>query len=260
MAAPLAAAAAAAGINFLGGLAGAGIQARHNRKMAELQHRHNWEILQYQLAYNHPSQQMARFLEAGLNPNLIYGQGNPGNMDFFRYPEVQPANFQAPFANVGSTIAQMRLLESQAALNEVKITESTAKRAVLEAQESLIKANPYLNKEYIDSLVKNLTAVAQLKEREALIMNSFEWYPGKEPGELIKSSVMSRKIHAEIENLERKYKLQELDAKIKAQVIQSKQFENDLKEIEVKFLRDAEINPGHVWQFIMLLLSKLAGR
>lgn len=35
--------------------------------------RENWEI---QNAYNAPSAQMARYKEAGLNPNLIYGQSN----------------------------------------------------------------------------------------------------------------------------------------------------------------------------------------
>lgn len=32
-----------------------------------------------QNAYNAPAAQMQRFKDAGLNPNLIYGQGNPGN-------------------------------------------------------------------------------------------------------------------------------------------------------------------------------------
>lgn len=36
----------------------------------------NWSLQQ---AYNSPAEQMKRFKEAGLNPNLIYGQGNPGN-------------------------------------------------------------------------------------------------------------------------------------------------------------------------------------
>lgn len=40
-------------------------------------------------AYNTPANQMARFGAAGLNPNLVYGQGSPGN-------QAQPAKYDAP--------------------------------------------------------------------------------------------------------------------------------------------------------------------
>lgn len=40
----------------------------------------NWLGANYQNRYNSPKEQMARFREAGLNPNLIYTQGNSGNM------------------------------------------------------------------------------------------------------------------------------------------------------------------------------------
>lgn len=39
--------------------------------------------------YNLPENQMKRFKDAGLNPNLIYGQGNPGNAK--EMPKYQPA-------------------------------------------------------------------------------------------------------------------------------------------------------------------------
>lgn len=47
-----------------------------NRKNMDYQNNlmiSNWNM---QNAYNHPAAQMARFREAGLNPNLIYGQTN----------------------------------------------------------------------------------------------------------------------------------------------------------------------------------------
>lgn len=44
-------------------------------------------------AYNAPAAQMARYSAAGLNPNLIYSQGTPGNQTSatpFMTPEVDP--------------------------------------------------------------------------------------------------------------------------------------------------------------------------
>lgn len=44
-------------------------------------------------AYNTPAAQMARYSAAGLNPNLIYGQGTPGNQPSpvaFNAPDIDP--------------------------------------------------------------------------------------------------------------------------------------------------------------------------
>jgi len=44
--------------------------------------------------YNSPAAQMERFREAGLNPNMIYGQGNPGNAG--QVPSYERASMQTP--------------------------------------------------------------------------------------------------------------------------------------------------------------------
>lgn len=43
------------------------------------QNEYNMRMWQMQNEYNTPANQMKRYLEAGLNPNLIYSQGNAGN-------------------------------------------------------------------------------------------------------------------------------------------------------------------------------------
>lgn len=56
----------------LGGvLSGAG-------KGPKRQFKYSKKLFDYQAAYNHPVQQMARLKEAGLNPNLVYGEGTKG--------------------------------------------------------------------------------------------------------------------------------------------------------------------------------------
>ena len=52
---------------------------RANREMAEYQYSKELEMWNRMNDYNSPESQMQRFAAAGLNPNLIYGQGNSGN-------------------------------------------------------------------------------------------------------------------------------------------------------------------------------------
>lgn len=61
----------------------------------------------------------------------------------------------------------------------------------------------------------------------------------------------------EITQLEQRLKLNTSDLKVKAEIIESKEFENALKEIQVKWMKDAEITPQHVYQGIMLLMQGL---
>lgn len=56
----------------------------------------NIQFWNMQNQYNSPAAQMQRFRDAGLNPNLIYGQGNSGNAGAIPTPDVQPVNFREP--------------------------------------------------------------------------------------------------------------------------------------------------------------------
>lgn len=74
---------------------------------SELAYQRSIEQWNRQNAYNSPEAQMQRFKAAGLNPHLIYGQGNPGNANAF--PTYQPANIQYKYAagNYGAAIGSI---------------------------------------------------------------------------------------------------------------------------------------------------------
>lgn len=56
---------------------GSGIDGyNNNRYNMDMQNQYNLQYWNMQNEYNHPAAQMARFREAGLNPNLIYSQQN----------------------------------------------------------------------------------------------------------------------------------------------------------------------------------------
>lgn len=77
-------------LNAIGSIIGSGIEAassmaglkkqhEYNKEMAALQNQYNIDMWNRQNEYNSPVQQMNRLKEAGLNPNLMYGQGTVGN-------------------------------------------------------------------------------------------------------------------------------------------------------------------------------------
>lgn len=68
------------------------------RELAEYQWSKNLEMWNLQNEFNSPAAQMQRFKAAGLNPNLIYGQGNPGNassLPSYQSPNTQPVTRNA---------------------------------------------------------------------------------------------------------------------------------------------------------------------
>lgn len=123
-------------------LAGAGIDAfatgNQNRKSREFsekmydkQKADNIAFWSMQNDYNSPQAQMQRFQDAGLNPNLIYGQGNSGNSGAISTPDVQAPQFRSPEFGRGVQLAGLTFMNSmydldikQAQLDNLKAQNS----------------------------------------------------------------------------------------------------------------------------------------
>jgi len=131
MAGPALAAAIAAG----GQLIGTGINAlqtgnlnRKNRQfsldMYQRQYNDNTKFWELQNEYNDPAQQMERYRNAGLNPNLIYGTGtaSAGNAGSISTPDVQPVNYRTTdvsgIGNAANAIARYQDFEIKQAQSE----------------------------------------------------------------------------------------------------------------------------------------------
>jgi len=95
---------------------------KFSREMYQLQRKDALEFWGMQNAYNAPAAQMQRYRDAGLNPNLIYGQSNLGGN--VQVPDVTPVNFREPkfqgskmdslmFADLRIKNAQANNLETQ---------------------------------------------------------------------------------------------------------------------------------------------------
>lgn len=87
---------------------------RQNKKMSLLEYNRNRESWRQQNEYNNPAAQMQRFKDAGLNPNLIYGQGSPGNateMPKYSAPSVDYSGVANPL--MGADQLHMRTMDQR---------------------------------------------------------------------------------------------------------------------------------------------------
>lgn len=112
-----------------------------SREMYDRQKADNLEFWNLQNEYNSPQAQMSRFQEAGLNPHLIYGQGNSGNAGAISSPDVQTPQSRSPEWGNAISGAGLPLLMAQA---DLKIKQAQANN--LNAQNSVILEDAMLRR------------------------------------------------------------------------------------------------------------------
>lgn len=96
-----------------------------SREMFEKQGAREIEYFDMQNRYNHPSSQMQRLQDAGLNPNLVYGSGAQQQAaSISSKPAAQPT-FKAPQVDLTS-IAQQAMFIRQAEANIERTEAETA--------------------------------------------------------------------------------------------------------------------------------------
>nr|QJB19625.1 MAG: DNA pilot protein [Microvirus sp.] len=92
-----------------------------NMKMSDLEYKRNLELWNMNNQYNTPKAQMARYGDAGLNPNLIYGQGSSGNSgSIFRYQAPEQRATRQPIDVMGALSAYQDVRMKQAQTNNVE--------------------------------------------------------------------------------------------------------------------------------------------
>jgi len=238
-------------VSLVSGLVSQNKQRKANQRIQREQIAGNEQYLAEQNAYNTPSAQMQRFREAGLNPHLIYGQGNPGNQSSAletpqyeqRYEDVTPAAIQ--LAN------QTQMMQAQVQAQNANTLKVGAQTSLVKLQEKVLARNPLMNDEALAAIVESLVMSAEIK--------GTEWNMGlsKLRVQQATEGIQVAKMGQEIELLTQRFDLGTQDQAIKAQIIQSKEFQNAILEVQKKFMTDSEMTPQHILQFIQLLLMKI---
>lgn len=128
-------------IAAVGGIADTALQIAGNITASTFNYKHTKELAKYQNdmaisnwnmanEYNLPSNQMARLEAAGLNPNLMYGQGSPGNASAISTPSLHSPNYRSPFEGI-SLAQNMQQLKAMALENNERELSLTGKKQKL---------------------------------------------------------------------------------------------------------------------------------
>jgi hypothetical protein len=139
------------GGSLLQGITG-GVNTRANRRWQE-------RMWHNQNAYNHPKAQMARFKEAGLNPNLIYGQGSSGNAGSVGQVPTTPTT--DPLQHLGQYMS-LKLADAQKS-NVEKQTEAIDSEIAQREADTALKRMQTLKVEKERLLVQQQTAKTRLE-------------------------------------------------------------------------------------------------
>jgi len=121
--------------------------------------------------YNAPKMQMKRYQEAGLNPNMIYGQGTPGNatqLPKYQKPNMEVKDVETPDAL--NILANTRLLNAQAQKTEAE-TKLIGEKTLTEP----------LTRFYQE--VRGQLSNAQLVDLRNFLTTKWGWKPGMKQGE-----------------------------------------------------------------------------
>lgn len=245
--------------SIVSGIVGARAQRKQGKELAQFQADANEGYLNKQLEYNTPANQMQRFQDAGLNPHLIYGQGNPGNQSApLQYPEVKGADMQSMLSQFLPMLNQSMLAQSQVEVNDARIRKTGFDIQLNKLQQAVLAKNPLFDEVGFKAIIDSLKATAESKQSESALKGlEADFYKMQGIGRHGVGSMMDYKLFKELDLLDQRFRLGEVDTQIKAQILNSKEFQNAILEVQKKFMTDGQITPENIRQFIMLLLTKL---
>lgn len=213
-----------AAVGAAGSIISDALSNRANRKLSrEIR---AWSLDQWhrQNAYNHPSAQMARLQEAGLNPHLIYGDsvsGASGNADKVSVPSggaaMQFNNPMDAFTDARLKSAQTNNVQAQ----EDNVIQETALKGQQTAHEASKNAKTIAEKRTIDALRKHSVDAATVN-----VLNSQQSLVGKQIDNFVKGRTMNTQIKAEAQKLHNL----KLDGRIKSSDAAVKEFQLKLQK------------------------------
>ena len=157
-------------------------QAQWQQQENEKAYQRSLNMWNLQNEYNSPTQQMARIRAAGLNPNLVYGNGVTGNSSGST-PQYEPAKFNAPtmqayrgwnlgisdaisqFLAYRTAKAQVDNMEAQNSLIRQQTATEATKQANIAASTSRSEFDLNMAKELKDVSVSS--AIADMNQKQS---------------------------------------------------------------------------------------------
>lgn len=138
-----------AGVAAVGGIVSNALNISNQNKQNQNSQRHSWEMYAQQRrdamsdwnmqnAYNDPSAQMARLKEAGLNPNLVYGNGATAQSSQGPRGSSAPTpTFQAAKVNMDAGSVALMALQAEQMKANIARTHAETSRVEADTQSML---------------------------------------------------------------------------------------------------------------------------
>lgn len=229
---------------------------RQNRKNALA----DWER---QNAYNAPAQQMQRFKEAGLNPNLIYKQTNeaaPVRSTDFVAPQIQEGALEILGKSNNIQVQELNM-ESMKLRNQNQELQND----ILRAQAEDLKQKPGIQNTVAQASYDNLVEGTNLKRQERSQRDTTN------PLEVIKMERQNKILDEQFKGLSQNNQFQKLSQPIQLQIAKATKENlgkigtgldttNQLKAFELKMresLDKLNIGTGLAQDIIKILISKI---
>lgn len=210
----------------------------HDTNMVNLTAHKNLELASYGYSkdleswnrendYNSPKNQQARFKDAGLNPNLIYGQGSPGNAS-------QLPSYQAPTADY------TRVSPSTLSSGEIRQNTQDA------IKNSMALMDQYMNTKTKAAAIDNMKVGTTSKRMDFVQKRNLMGYdPSDSPKDRYKNFATGKKQLNELTDYNQRMVDQQYEQIRKAntesnkKMIEKKLKQKDLDYYERKMLLDA---------------------
>lgn len=220
-------------LNSVGNFFGQKKANQANKDLAQQQNRDNVAMWQANNQYNHPTAQMQRLRQAGLNPNLIYGTGVAGSTGSSASPaksydrasvEPEQLNIGTPFEAFTNTKMQNAQIDNLREQNNVIIQDVALKAqqtAANAANTAKTVAETHIAKELREASLQ--ASLANIRQTEALTRNTDE----RTRGESISNRTLSESQRSQINKIS--YEAQNAQQQLKGTSL-----DNKLKELDIE--------------------------
>lgn len=194
-------------INHIGGVRAQEVANEGNMRLAEYQNTQNQLMWSLNNLYNHPTAQMSRLKQAGLNPNLIYGTGTVSGNTSGAPPRMERAELKPEW--VGIDLPDIMNIVT----NLMSTKKDQAQIDLIERNESLLKVrevNEFLRGE--GQKLSNKQKSNILKYQAAMLEEELKTKAYRTDQEKVKLSDME--LENQVNKLLKKYNLNSKDSAI----------------------------------------------
>lgn len=210
-------------------------QAEWNIKQQREQNAWNLEQWMRENEYNSPEMQMARLKAAGLNPNLMYGQGTVGNAGSLRSADVKPysrADAKSVLQGVDAFRDILSFAQTGAQVNNMeklgRVYEQEAIRKAFDSQRIAANTDKILFDLGLSQDMRNYNLdAAEYNTRRALYEAGKSEYEAEYLGNTLgtrteRAFIETQKIAAELEKVKTSTDISKREIELKAKEVQAK--------------------------------------